>query len=105
MVNAGGRSFSIPFGEGGDDLFEQFFGRNFQRPQSQSPSNQRHESSMVPQRGMGSGMILDKEGHVLTNNHVVRDVDQIKVQLADDREFPAELVGSDPMSDIAIIKI
>lgn len=105
MVNAGGRSFSLPFGEGGDDLFEQFFGRNFQKPQSQTPSNQRFESPKIPQRGMGSGMILDKEGHILTNNHVVRDVDQIKVQLADDREFPAELVGSDPMSDVAIIKI
>jgi serine protease Do len=104
-VNAGGRSFSMPFGENGDDLFEQFFGRNFQGPQSQTPSSKRHGSPGIPQRGMGSGMILDKEGHILTNNHVVRDVDQIKVQLADDREFPAEVVGSDPMSDIAIIKI
>jgi len=104
-VNTGGRSFS-PFGEGGDDLFEKFFGRNFQRsPQSQGPSSRGREAPGIPQRGMGSGMILDKEGHILTNNHVVRDVDQIKVQLADDREFPAELVGSDPMSDIAIIKI
>jgi serine protease Do len=105
MVNAGGRSFSMPFGDNGDDLFEQFFGRNFQRSQPQNPSRRGREAPGIPQRGMGSGMILDKEGHILTNNHVVRDVDQIKVQLADDREFPAEVVGTDPMSDVAIIKI
>ena len=57
------------------------------------------------QRGMGSGMILDKEGHILTNYHVVRDMDDIKVQLADGRKFEAEIVGTDPQTDVAIIKI
>ncbi|HEY2574317.1 MAG TPA: Do family serine endopeptidase [Verrucomicrobiaceae bacterium] len=92
--------FALPFG---DDFFQQFFGRPFEGPRG-APSLKRHEYS-VPQRGMGSGMILDKEGHILTNNHVVRDVDKIKVQLPDKREFPAEIVGADAKSDVAIIRI
>jgi serine protease Do len=66
---------------------------------------EQHRQYNVPQRGMGSGMILDKEGHILTNYHVVRDVDKLKVQLADKREFEAEVVGTDPKSDVAIIHI
>ena len=50
-------------------------------------------------------MILDKEGHILTNYHVVKDVDKLKVKLADKREFEAEVVGTDPKSDVAIIRI
>ena len=59
----------------------------------------------MPQRGLGSGIIVDKEGHILTNNHVVRDVDEIKVTLADKRVFDAEIVGTDAKTDLAIIKI
>ena len=59
----------------------------------------------IPQRGMGSGMILDEQGHILTNYHVVSQVDEIKVQLADKRSFEAKVVGTDPMTDVAIIKI
>jgi serine protease Do len=83
----------------GDDLLEQFFGQRFHGAPPQ-PREYR-----VPQHGMGSGMILDKEGHVLTNHHVVDDVDEIRVQLADRRTFEAVVVGSDPKTDVAIIKI
>ena len=83
----------------GDDLLEQFFGQRFHG----APPQQREYR--VPQHGMGSGMILDKEGHILTNHHVVDDVDEIRVQLADRRTFEAVVVGSDPKTDVAIIKI
>jgi serine protease Do len=87
--------FPFPFG---NDLFRQFFGGQIpQMPQPREFHGQRH--------GMGSGMILDKEGHILTNYHVVRDVDDIKVRLADKRTFEAELVGTDPKTDVAVIRI
>lgn len=57
------------------------------------------------QRGAGSGFIVDAEGHILTNNHVVEGADEVKVQLADDREFDAKVVGTDPATDVAVLKI
>jgi serine protease Do len=56
-------------------------------------------------RGLGSGFIFEEEGYIITNHHVVDGADQIIVRLADRREFEAELIGSDPQSDIALIKI
>jgi serine protease Do len=86
----------FPFG---DDFFRQFFGQ--QAPQRR-PAPKEYK---VPQRGMGSGMILDKAGHILTNYHVVKDVDEIKVRLPDKREFKAVVVSSDPKTDVAVIRI
>ncbi len=88
--------FPFPFG---DDFFRQFFGQQFSNPREQP------REYKVPQRGMGSGMIIDKQGHILTNYHVVADVDKLNVRLADQRRFDAEIVGTDPRSDVAIIKI
>jgi serine protease Do len=85
-----------------DDFFQQFFGQQgmpFQHP-GFGPREER-----VPQKGMGSGMILDHDGNILTNYHVIADVDRIKVQLADKRSFSAKVVSSDPKSDVAIIRI
>jgi serine protease Do len=90
--------WGFPFG---DDFFQRFFGEDFPKRRSR-PAPREYR---VPQRGQGSGIIVDKEGHILTNNHVVRDVDKIKVQLADKRQFDAEVVGTDEKSDVAIIKI
>ncbi len=56
-------------------------------------------------RGTGSGFIFEAEGYIITNHHVVENSDQIIVRLADRREFEAELIGSDPRSDIALLKI
>lgn len=56
-------------------------------------------------RGMGSGVIVDKEGHILTNNHVVAGAEDIKVILWDETELAAELVGTDPKTDLAVIKL
>jgi serine protease Do len=57
------------------------------------------------QPSLGSGFIIDQKGYVVTNNHVIEDADQIKVKLGDDQEFDAEVVGRDPNTDIALLKI
>ena len=61
----------------------------------------------APEKGMGSGVIVTSNGYIVTNNHVVEDADKngIKVKLADKREFPAKLIGTDPTTDVAVIKI
>ncbi len=88
----------FPFDE---DFFEQFFGRQSPHPRY----HHKQKEYRVPESGMGSGMILDREGHILTNYHVVSDVDSIKVQLADKRSYDAKIVGTDPKTDVAIIRI
>lgn len=55
--------------------------------------------------GMGSGVLISADGYILTNNHVIEEADELKVALSDDREFTAKLVGTDPKTDIAVIKI
>ena len=63
-------------------------------------------SSTPPrQHGLGSGVIVTKDGYILTNNHVVDSADEVKVTLQDGREFTAKVIGRDPKSDIAVIKI
>jgi Do/DeqQ family serine protease len=57
------------------------------------------------QRGMGSGVIVSADGYILTNNHVVEEADEVKVMLNDDREFTAKIVGTDPKTDVAVLKI
>ena len=60
---------------------------------------------VVPQSGTGSGFIVDEEGHILTNNHVIEDARKIEVTLSDGSKATAKLVGADPASDLAVIKI
>ncbi len=57
------------------------------------------------QRGLGSGVIITPDGYILTNHHVVEDADDVKVVLSNDREFEAEIVGSDAKTDIAVLKV
>jgi len=85
--------FETPFGQ--NDPFKDFFKRFFG---NQLPKKFR-------QRSLGSGFIIDKDGYILTNNHVVEGTDEIKVKLADDTELDAKIVGKDPKSDLALIKI
>jgi S1-C subfamily serine protease len=61
--------------------------------------------SVYPQKGTGSGSIIDNEGHILTNFHVVQDTQSLDVSLANDHHYKAEIVGRDPDNDLAVIKI
>jgi len=91
--------FGNPFGKegpfGGQDPFEEFFGR---RGGNGSPEDFR-------QKSLGSGFIVDGDGYIVTNNHVVDGANEIKVKLADGREFDASIVGRDPKTDLALIRI
>jgi len=68
-----------------------------------------HRLRAVPQEregvSLGSGVIVSKEGHILTNNHVVADMEKVEVELSDGRTEPAEIIGTDPETDIAVLKI
>lgn len=76
----------------------EFFRRFFDRPGAPGYG--------TPDRqGAGSGFIIEKDGYIMTNHHVVENADEIIVRLADRREFKAELIGSDPLSDVALLKI
>jgi S1-C subfamily serine protease len=66
--------------------------------------NQLNQAIQVPQ-GVGSGVIIDQAGHILTNNHVVAGAQGLTVSLPDGRSFPARLIGRDPRSDLAVIQI
>ncbi|MEA2088146.1 MAG: Do family serine endopeptidase [Candidatus Caldatribacteriota bacterium] len=81
-----------PFFE--DPILRHFFGDKF-----------KEYSRTIPQKGTGSGFIINQEGYVLTNEHVVRKADKIKVTLSDGREFDGKVIGSDVTSDMAIVKI
>ena len=60
---------------------------------------------IIPQRGTGSGIVVSRDGYVLTNNHVIENANQIEIKLSDGKNYEAELIGSDPANDIAVIKI
>jgi serine protease Do len=81
-----------------DDFLRRFFGDQFQ--------GRMPRPDMMPrQEGLGSGVIVTKDGYILTNNHVVDGADEVKVTLQDRREFTAKVIGRDPQTDIAVIKI
>jgi serine protease Do len=84
--------------EGADPLFRQFFGGDNGGQQFRQP-RQRAE------KALGSGVIISPQGYVLTNNHVVDGATEVTVTLHDKREFKARVVGTDPRTDIAVIKI
>lgn len=64
-----------------------------------------NDGTRGPERGLGSGVIVSPEGYILTNNHVIDRADELLVLLPDDREFAARIIGSDPKTDVAVIKI
>ncbi len=80
-----------------DDFFDYFFRRRSPHRRSPRPKHR--------QLAQGSGFIISHDGYILTNNHLVGDADGITVKLADDREFTAKIIGTDPESDVAVIKI
>ncbi|HYG70156.1 MAG TPA: DegQ family serine endoprotease [Anaeromyxobacteraceae bacterium] len=92
------RGLRMPRGQGGDERFDEFFERYFGRPMPEPPEGYRGQS-------LGSGFILNKEGFILTNNHVVENATDIRVRLNDKREFSAKIVGRDPLTDVALIQL
>ena len=84
-----------------DEMFNHPFFEKFFGPYHRQNPNQRERK----QRGQGSGFIISPDGYILTNNHVVDNADKITVILSDEREFTASLIGADPQSDVALIKI
>jgi serine protease Do len=77
--------------------FFQFFGDPFGGSPFEMPQQE--------QQGSGSGVIISNDGYIVTNNHVVEGADEIKVNLFDNREFKAKLIGTDPSTDLSVIKI
>jgi serine protease Do len=88
-----------PFGDGDPrdftEPFERFFGPG---PHRQPPQQQ-------PQRSLGSGFVIDGEGYILTNNHVVENADEVIVRLDNEQEHKATVVGKDPKTDLALLKL
>ncbi|WP_200890168.1 DegQ family serine endoprotease [Geoalkalibacter subterraneus] len=100
-----GSQTPFPFGGQspfGDDFFRRFFGI----PMPEIPGRDPHGRNPSPRvRSQGSGFIFSDDGLILTNNHVVENADKVNVTLTDGRNFTAEVIGSDPASDVAVIKI
>jgi serine protease Do len=88
-----------PFPPFNDEFFRRFFGE----PMPGQPQRPRQQDRMV--RGQGSGFIISSDGYILTNNHVVGDADKVLVKLLDGRELTAKIIGTDPPTDVAVIKI
>ncbi len=81
-----------------DPRFRDFFGDRLPRGEQEEPQQRR-------ERGMGSGVVVRADGYILTNHHVVDGAEEITVELNDRRTFTAKLVGSDPPSDLAVLKV
>lgn len=97
-INGGGRVYEHFFKnnpQGPNDPFQDFFGRFFQNMPQRD----------FKQKSLGSGFILDNEGYIVTNNHVIDGADRIQVKLKNGSEYPAELIGTDVSTDIALIRI
>jgi len=75
------------------DPFSRFFGRRFRRSQPAEETT------------LGSGVVVSNEGHILTNQHVVADIDDVSVRFSDGREVPARVIGGDATTDIAVLKV
>jgi serine protease Do len=82
-----------PFGD--KNPFGEFFG----------PFSEGNPPRNFEQRGVGSGFVMSRDGYILTNNHVVEDADQIKVKLANGKEYDGKIIGRDPKTDLALMKI
>jgi serine protease Do len=83
------------FPPGGKNPFGDFFG----------PFSQGSPPRGFEQRGVGSGFVISRDGYILTNNHVVEEADQIKVKLSNGQEYKGKVVGRDPKTDLALLKI
>jgi len=92
------------FDGGGMDPFEFFFGGRGPG-QGQGPGQPAPRERSLKRQALGTGVIIDPSGYVVTNEHVIHEADDVRVHLADDRELKAEVVGRDPKLDIALLKV
>lgn len=83
----------------GDERFQEFFKHFFDAPNGQAPQREMKRTSL------GSGVIISEDGYIITNNHVIEDADEINVRIANHEEYEAKIIGRDPKTDIALIKI
>ncbi|MCM1109686.1 MAG: Do family serine endopeptidase [Clostridium sp.] len=100
--------YSNQQGGGGDffmDPFEFFFGQPSQPRRQQQPRNQQPDESQQQQLGLGSGVIVSADGYIITNNHVIDGAERLEVTLNDNRQFNATVIGTDPTTDLALVKI
>ncbi|MCP4114970.1 MAG: Do family serine endopeptidase [Desulfobacteraceae bacterium] len=103
VTKGGGRVFKHFFGQpfggggggGGENPFRDFF-EPFMRQQPQRD---------YKQQSLGSGFIISRDGYIVTNNHVVAEADEIRVKLYNEKEYDAKIVGADPKTDLALIKV
>jgi Do/DeqQ family serine protease len=90
VVHVKVKSMQEMYGSSGNPLYDFFYGGRRQQ---------------VPREGFGSGVIISADGYIVTNNHVIRKSDEIEVALNDRRVFTARLIGADPLTDLALLKI
>jgi serine protease Do len=102
ITKGGGNSRRAAGGRRGNPFegtpFERFFG-------DESPFGNEDGGSSPKQKGLGSGVVIDKKGYILTNNHVVEDADDVKVSFVDGKTVSGKVVGTDPRSDLAVVKV
>jgi serine protease Do len=100
---------SVPgfsFGDDGQDPMDDFFNRFFRDRLPQGHPTPKSRPQRRPRtQGLGSGFIISADGYILTNNHVVKDADKVKVQLTGGKEYEAKVIGTDPPTDVAVIKV
>jgi Do/DeqQ family serine protease len=91
-----------PFRDFFGEEFDNFFGPRFK---FESPKNQPRSQTPPTRVGTGSGVLINDNGYIVTNNHVIADADDIEVTLYDNRTFKASVIGTDPSTDLAVIQI
>lgn len=85
-----------------NDQFRDFFGDDFFRRFFNSPNGDNGNQRV---HGLGSGVIMSQDGYILTNNHVIREADKVTVMLGENKKYTAKVIGTDPATDLAVIKI
>jgi serine protease Do len=98
-VAARTQGFYFPQDPFDDDFFKFFFGEPSQ------PRNNRQKEEPLVESGSGSGVIIDPNGYIITNNHVVNGADEIEVSLPDNEVYKAKVIGTDPSTDLALLQI
>ncbi len=93
--------FNFFFADPFEDFFDDFFGQP--SPRHKSPQKKHYNQRRI--EGAGSGVVIDKDGYILTNYHVVKNAEKITVKLSDDRKYSGKVIGKDAKTDLAVVKI